>query len=109
MVVDYERAWIRLTALVASKTQHGREPLLSDMANLAAECQVPEGEPERWLRLFGMDVSRTVRPPAIRDSGPSSDGDSVAGGTGTDPATLAHEGGHDGRTASSNGRQPVGA
>lgn len=107
MVVDYERAWTRLQAIVASKTQHGREPLLTDMATIAAECQVPEGEPERWLRLYGVDVSRVARP-VIRDSRPSSDGDEVAAGMGEGPGHPSPQGGHDGQINGSIRREPVG-
>jgi len=108
MVVDYERAWHRLQAVVAGKTQHGREPLLVDMARIAEECQVPEGERERWLRLFGVDVSRTVRPPQTPDTGPSSASDAVALGTGDGPGHPSPQGGHDGSSNGSHRREPVG-
>lgn len=102
MVVDYERAWTRLQAEVAGKSQHGREGLLTSMATIAAECQVPEGEAARWLRLFGIDVSRVGRPQQSPDTGASSIGDDVADGTALDRATIGHEGGHDGHR---NGRE----
>lgn len=59
MVTDYERAWIELAALVASKTQHGREALLVEMAQIGQRCQVPAGELSRLLRLYGVEVERT--------------------------------------------------
>lgn len=108
MVVDYERAWTRLQAHVAGKTQHGREPLLTEMATIAAECQVPEGEPERWLRLYGVDVSRVARPHAIPDSGPSFDGDDVAGEKGVGPGHPSSQGEHDGEIDARSRREPVG-
>jgi hypothetical protein len=107
MVVDYERAWIRLSALVAGKSQHGREGLLRDMAKIADECQVPEGERERWLRLFGIDVSRTVRPQSIPDTGASSSrDDGVAGGTVSRPGHPSPQGGHDGHIRNGRERAP---
>lgn len=107
MVVDYERAWTRLQAEIAGKTQHGREPLLTRMAEIAGDCQVPEGEPERWLRLYGVDVSRVARPPQPPDTGPSSNGDSVAAGMGAGPGHPSPQGGHDGHSNGSR-REPVG-
>jgi hypothetical protein len=55
-VVDYEAAWVRLGELIASKTQHGREPTLVAMQEIAAECRVPEGELSRVLRLYSVEV-----------------------------------------------------
>lgn len=103
-VVDYEQAWIRLQAVVAGKSQHGREPLLVEMAEIAADCRVAEGEKVRLLRLYGVDVGRVERPQSHRDTAPSSGGDDVAAGTGSDPATLARQGGHDGSATARNGR-----
>lgn len=58
MVTDYEAAWTEMAALVASKTQHGREGLLSSMAEIAARNRVPAGELSRLLRLYGVEVER---------------------------------------------------
>lgn len=57
MVVDYESAWIALQERIASKPQHGRAGLLEDMARIAAENRVPEGEKARLLRLYGVETS----------------------------------------------------
>lgn len=58
MVTDYEQAWIRLQEFIASKSQHGREGTLTEMAKIAAECRVPAGELSRLLRLYGVEVER---------------------------------------------------
>ena len=109
MVVDYERAWTRLQAEIASKSQHGRADLLTTMATIAGESQVPEGEAARWLRLFGIDVSRAVRPQQSPDTGASSGADAVGSGIALDRATLAQQGGHDGAATSSRNGQAVAA
>lgn len=42
--VDYQRAWIKLTAVINSKRSHGQEALLADMSRIQAECaeEVPD-------------------------------------------------------------------
>lgn len=44
MVVDHERAWLRLKEHVLEKRSHGTSELLERMAALEVECAVPEGE-----------------------------------------------------------------
>lgn len=97
MVVDYEAAWIALQDLVASKSQHGRDALLKDMARIAAEARVPAGELSRWLRLYGVEVerARSTEADIIRDDRPDFD---AGFGSAADPAVPGHHdrGGHDG-------------
>lgn len=100
-VVDHERAWVQLQAVIASKSQHGREALLVEMATIASRCQMPEGELVRLLRLHGVDLQRLH---ATRDSpGNAGEDADVLDGTDGHPATI-DRGGHDGSiTSSSNG------
>lgn len=56
MVIDYEAAWIEFQQYLASKTQHGRERLLVEMASIAERHRVPAGETSRLLRLYGIEV-----------------------------------------------------
>lgn len=42
--VDYERAWLRLKALVVEKTSHGQRDLLAQMSRIEVDCAVPEGQ-----------------------------------------------------------------
>lgn len=104
MVTDYERAWGRLAEVVAEKTQHGREGLLTAMAQIAAECRVPEGEKARLLRLYGVEVDR-LSAETDRDE----PDDFEAGlASAADVGLSGHHGpngGHDGR---SNGRARAG-
>jgi hypothetical protein len=44
VVVDYERAFLRLKEFAASKKSFGREDLLTRMAELEVECEIPESE-----------------------------------------------------------------
>jgi len=64
--VDYEAAWTALQAEVASKPGHGRAPLLTRMAELAAEHTIPEGLMERAARIFGLsflsEIARSQKP-----------------------------------------------
>lgn len=43
-VVDHERAWLALKKVVTSKPSHGQRDLLSEMARIEIECEVPEGQ-----------------------------------------------------------------
>ena len=97
MVTDYEAAWSELAAVVARKTQHGREGLLAEMATIAERNRVPAGELSRLLRLYGVEVERarsivTETQPA---GSSASAGDSIPGGTGG-PRRIIDHGGHDG-------------
>jgi hypothetical protein len=100
MVVDYERAWTELQAFVAGKTQHGREGLLTRMAQIAGECRVPSGELASMLRLYGVEVERARAiaaesdrsEPGAFDSGMSSLADRELAG-------HHDRGGHDGHAA----------
>lgn len=102
MVVDYERAWVELTAHIASRTQHGREPTLVAMAEIAQRCRVPAGELSKLLRLYGVEVERTRSIAADSDRAEPGDFD----GGGSSPADAELTGHH--RTevhdGSSNGR-----
>lgn len=97
MVTDYEAAWIALGEFVSSKTQHGREGLLTKMAELASDHRVPAGELSRLLRLHGVEVerARSVSAETRRDEGPASAEDDVLDGTGS-PRPSSTDGGHDG-------------
>lgn len=96
MVTDYEAAWTELAAVVAAKTQHGREGLLTSMAEIAARHQVPAGDLSRLLRLYGVEVERvrSISTDNQRDGAPD-----FAGGPGSpaDVISTAHHrpGGHD--------------
>lgn len=99
MVVDYEAAWIELQELVASKSQHGREPTLTAMAELAAKHRVLAGELSRLLRLYGVEVQRA------RAAATESGRDELADFAGGDPSLADDElpehhrsGGHDVRS-----------
>lgn len=113
MVVDYEAAWAQLAKVVASKTQHGREGLLTEMAQIADEHRVPAGELSRLLRLYGVEVERARSMSAESERLESED---FAGGfaSPTERALAAHHGpigGHDGGSnggaGRSNGRRAV--
>lgn len=97
MVTDYEAAFIALGEYVASKTQHGREGLLTKMAEIAAEHRVPAGELSRLFRLYGVEVerARSVAADTSRDDLSGSRGDSLPARTGGSPAII-DRGGHDG-------------
>lgn len=43
-VVDHERAWLAFKKVVTSKASHGQRDLLSEMARIEIECEVPEGQ-----------------------------------------------------------------
>jgi hypothetical protein len=44
VVVNYERAWLRLKEHALSRSSHGQGHLLARMAELEIENEVPEGE-----------------------------------------------------------------
>lgn len=67
MVVDYEAAWHKLGELIAAKSQHGREPTLVAMQEIARDCRVPEGELPRLFRLYGVEVEQARRITEVRD------------------------------------------
>lgn len=106
MVADYEAAWIELQALVAGKTQHGREGLLAAMAEIAQRQRVPAGELSRLLRLYGVEVerARSIAADTQRDGAADFAGglDSPADGG---PPRIIDRGGHDGSRR--NGRAAV--
>lgn len=112
VVVDYERAWTELAEFVASKTQHGREGLLSEMAQIAGRCRVAGGELARLLRLYGVEVERASSIAAETDR--AEPGRFVGGFDSPGDAELAGHhgpGGHDGSAgdghAAGNGRRRV--
>jgi hypothetical protein len=37
-VIDYERAWIRLKAVIVEKGSHGQRDLLAEMGRIEVEC-----------------------------------------------------------------------
>lgn len=92
MVVDFEAAWIELQAAIAAKTQHGREGLLVEMAQIAERHRVPAGELSRLLRLYGVEVER------VREASAGSDRDEAEGfaGGSSSPADDVLPGHHDG-------------
>lgn len=98
VVTDYEAAWTELAALIASKSQHGREATLTAMAEIAACHRVPAGELARLLRLYGVEVERA------RSLSTEITRDETAGfvggfGSSADGRLPEHHrpGGHDGR------------
>jgi hypothetical protein len=44
VVVDYERAWLRLKAIIDGKNSHGTRDLLREMAKIEVACEIPEAE-----------------------------------------------------------------
>lgn len=42
--VDYEVVNVKLRALIASKPSHGRDALLRQMAEIEADCMIPEDQ-----------------------------------------------------------------
>lgn len=44
MLVDHEVAWLKLKALIASKSSHGKKDLLVAMGEIEVESMVPEGQ-----------------------------------------------------------------
>jgi hypothetical protein len=88
-----------------ASTQHGRESLLTKMAELAADARVPAGELSRMLRLYGVEVERARSIAA--ETGQDESGDLASGfASGVDGRLPEHhrtEEVHDGHRAS-NGR-----
>lgn len=105
MVIDYEAAWVRLQALIASKSQHGREATLTAMATIANESRVGAGELSRLLRLYGVEVERISTETDRAELGPFDGGLSSP----ADRELAGHHGpgGHDGsgNTAGHNGHR----
>jgi hypothetical protein len=108
VVVDYEAAWGELAELIADKTQHGREALLTAMAEIAARNRVPSGELSRLLRLYGVEVerARSISAGTGRDEpGALAAGFGSAGDIGS--PDIMDRGGHDGSrngSTAGNGR-----
>jgi hypothetical protein len=107
VVIDYEAAYHELAEFVSDKTQHGREGLLTEMAQIVSRNRVEVGELPRVLRLYSVEVARA----AATDIHPSEGGDLAAGLDSADDlpsrATI-DRGGHDGHSASTgNGRTAV--
>lgn len=44
MLVDYEAAWLKLKAEIASKKSHGKRDLLVRMGEIEVDSMVPEGQ-----------------------------------------------------------------
>lgn len=44
MYVDHELAWLKLKAIIADKSAHGRKDLLLSMTEIEVSCLVPEGQ-----------------------------------------------------------------
>lgn len=44
MLVDYEVAWLKLRAEIASKSSHGKRDLLVTMSEIEVASMVPEGQ-----------------------------------------------------------------
>jgi hypothetical protein len=100
VVIDYEAAWTELAQHIASKTQHGREPLLTEMAHIAARSRVEAGELPRVLRLYGVEVARA----AVADISPAEGSDLAVGFDSTGDRALAGHHGPGGHDECSNGR-----
>lgn len=100
VVVDYERAWTELQALIAEKPQHGREPTLVAMAEIAQRCRVPAGELSKLLRLYGVEVdrARSIATESVVESGDFAGGSSSPGDTelAAHHRTEVHDGGSNG-------------
>lgn len=100
MVVDYERAWVELTSHIAGKSQHGREPTLVAMAEIAHRCEVPAGEISKLLRLYGVEVerARSVATESVVESGDFAGGSVSPGDVGlaAHHRTEVHDGGSNG-------------
>lgn len=66
MLVDYERAWLRLKRVVSEKRSHGQRDLALAMANLEVECMldndVPPPEATVDRPLSEADASAAVMP-----------------------------------------------
>lgn len=95
MVVDYEAAFHELAEHVSSKTQHGREGLLTEMALIVARNRVEVGELPRLLRLYSVETARA----ALADIHPAEGADLLSGLVSEgDPASrdIIDRGGHDG-------------
>jgi hypothetical protein len=101
MVTDYEAAWRDLQALVAAKTQHGREGLLVAMAEVEARHAVPAGELSRLLRLYGVEVerARSIEAQIIPDSPGDFGGGAASPADAGRPGHHVPEEGHDGSTS----------
>lgn len=103
MVIDYEAAYAELAEHVSSKTQHGREGLLTEMAQIVARNRVEVGELPRLLRLYSVETARA----ASADIHPAEGGDLLSGlDSERDPALAGHHGpgGHDERRNGSTAR-----
>lgn len=102
-ITDYEAAWVRLAAYVASKSQHGRQDLLVTMAELAEEERLPAGELDRLFRLHGVELARAR---ATHQEIPG-EAATFDGGTPSpaDPDLPGHHdrGGHDGSSSDAAG------
>lgn len=106
MVIDYEAAWIELSAVVAGKSQHGRSGLLVEMASIAERHRVPAGETSRLLRLYGIEVEH--RRAAEMQHEPDT-AERLVAGLASDadadrPAHHDHIGGHDVRAVTAGSR-----
>lgn len=44
MVVNHERAWLRLKAYLDTKPSHGTRELHAEMARIEVACEIPEAE-----------------------------------------------------------------
>lgn len=62
--VDWEAAWLELSAYVASRPSHGARDLHTQMATITARCRVSETLLERVLRLYGGELRITAVDPA---------------------------------------------
>jgi hypothetical protein len=66
MLVDYERAWLKLKRVVSEKRSHGQRDLALAMANLEVECMLDNDEPPPEATatrpLSAADTSAPVMP-----------------------------------------------
>lgn len=83
-LVDYERAWGQLAALISGKPHHGARDLALEMARLVAVNSVEESLPERALRLYGWQLHEDLRAAARQESVAEANQDTpVLGGDGS--------------------------
>lgn len=62
MLVDHEEVLLRLKEHIVGKNSHGQRDLLGVLTRLEVECRVPEGLPEKALRLYGEELHEVLVP-----------------------------------------------
>ena len=111
MLVDYERAYHELIAALGERPNWGRDQIRARAATVLAECHVPESEPERAFRLYGVQLhedlraaardERVAQPPGTGHDGPNHGGRSSSAAMAPLPGDHSPDdlgGRHDGRS-----------